>query len=194
MQKRDINALLRASEELHSQSPDCKRAINFDFCLYIISMLAVIFSILHFIGMSVIVSGPSMNPTLLNRERLIVERVSYYFREPERGEIIICHYPQIKDNIVKRIVGLPGETVSVEGGEVYIDGKKLDESAYWNDSILGDMPPRTVEEGHVFVMGDNRNNSTDSRQPFVGAIPYHKIEGRAMCIMWPISRMQVLQH
>ena len=88
---------------------------------------------------------------------------------------------------VKRIIGVPGDRVAITGGELYLNGEKLDESAYWEDLIWGDMAEITVPEDCVFVMGDNRNDSSDSRSPLVGPIPYSRIVGRVRSVIWPIE-------
>ena len=133
------------------------------------------------------VSGDSMYDTLIHNERMFVEKVSYWFERPQRGQIIICYYPNHTSTCVKRIIGVPGDRVAITGGELYLNGEKLDESAYWEDLIWGDMAEITVPEDCVFVMGDNRNDSSDSRSPLVGPIPYSRIVGRVRSVIWPIE-------
>lgn len=135
-----------------------------------------------------------MIPTLQDGERMLVEKVSYYFKPPARGDIIICYYPGYTTSCVKRVIGLPGETVQVFNGRILIDGEVLPESAYWRDRIAGDMAPVSVPENSVFVIGDNRNWSKDSRDPHVGPIPYREIVGRAVNVFWPFSEMRPLNH
>ena len=127
-----------------------------------------------------------MYPTLVNAEDMFVEKLTYTVSQPKRGDIIIiCRYPGRPENIVKRVIGLPGETISIVDGCVYINGEQLDESAYWNDSILGDMAPVTIPEGSIFVMGDNRNESADSRM--VGPLPFCKIFGKVQAVVFPFD-------
>ena len=88
------------------------------------------------------------------------------------------------------MIGLPGETVEVREGATYIDGRKLDESPYWNGEIIGDMEPVKVGQRQVFVMGDNRNGSKDSRNPAVGCIPYAKVVGRVIAVVYPFNEFE----
>ena len=160
---------------------------NLDFFIYLAVVVVIAFSIRAFLFEPIRVDGSSMTPTLLNREEMLVEKVSYWFGAPQRGDIVICYYPGYTESCVKRVVGLPGETVSVSGGKFYINGIALDESAYWNDEIHGDMEAVTVGESEVFVVGDNRNGSKDSRDSRVGAIPLEKVVGRVRMVIWPLA-------
>ncbi len=136
------------------------------------------------------VDGPSMQPILYKNEYVFMERVSYWFRSPQRGDIIICSFPDSKDTYIKRVVGLPGEKIKVEGGVLYIDGTpNYDYFAGTHNEDTGEF---TVPEDNVAVMGDNRNDSTDSRKPYVGPIPYGKILGKADFIIWPFDKMSGL--
>ena len=94
------------------------------------------------------------------------------------------HY--VKDRVIKRIVGLPGESVSIHGGVLQIDGQPLDESAYWSGEIAGDMPNTLVPNDAYFVVGDNRNHSNDSRNPAIASIPRSRIMGRVVFRIWPL--------
>ena len=136
------------------------------------------------------VSGPSMENTLFSNERILVDRISYHFRKPKRGEIVICRYPSDRNVYVKRIVALEGERVAVVSGAIWIDGEPLDESAYWRGSISQSMEERLVPEGHVFVVGDNRNRSVDSRESAIGAIPLTRVNGKAIALLWPFDRFR----
>ena len=133
-----------------------------------------------------------MEDTLFNEERMFVEKVSYWFKAPRRGDVIICYYPGYTESCVKRVIGLPGETIAIQDGQVYIDNQLLDESEYWEGYIYGDYPPTEIPEDCVFVMGDNRNASGDSRVSSVGSIPYHRIMGRARSVIWPLNRIRGL--
>ncbi len=181
------NELYRAQEAFHANDAAFKKYDNIDFFLYLAVVLVIALSIRLFIFEPVRVEGPSMEPTLFTNERMFVEKVSYWFDEPERAQIIICRYPDEKENCVKRVIALPGERVRISWGVIFVNDVAIDESAYWNDFIFGDMEEITVPERHVFVMGDNRNVSKDSRAPSVGAIPYGRIVGRAHFVMWPIK-------
>ena len=93
------------------------------------------------------------------------------------------------DRVIKRVLALPGETIRIENGVIYVDGQPVEESAYWNDVIYEDIAPVTVPEDSVFVVGDNRNSSWDSRDPYIGSIPYSRVEGRVLCVIWPLRRI-----
>lgn len=151
--------------------------------------VAAAFLIRAFLFEFVLVDGPSMFPTLETGERIAIEKVSRYAGLPKRGDIVIVHYPNRTENFVKRAIGLPGETIEVRDSVVYIDGVPLEED-YVNPLEYFDYGPTVVPEGHVFVMGDNRANSMDSRAIQVGPIPQDAIVGRGLLITWPLDRIQ----
>ncbi len=189
MSKKRLNALRNAADALHEKDDAYKRDSDRHFMLSLIIVVAIAFAIRLFIAEPVRVDGESMYPTLLNDERMFVEKVSLWFSAPKRGDIVICYYPGYTVSCVKRVIGLPGDTISITDGIVYINGEELDESEYWHyrGEIDLDMGEVTVPEGSVFVMGDNRNDSKDSRAWGVGAIPYERITGRAHYVIWPLS-------
>lgn len=191
---RTRGALRKLAEELHAKDAHYRRAMNADFVIYLLVVLLVAFSIRLFVGEPVLIEGESMYPTLHNGERVVLEKLTYYVQEPARGDIVVCFYPGHAVSRVKRVVGLPGERVAIKYGAVYINGGQLDERAYWNGEIFGDMEERLVPEGAVFVMGDNRNHSTDSRELSVGFIPYEKILGRAVLVFWPPDNARTVRH
>lgn len=192
MQGKDIRQLRAAAEELHSADPDYKRAVNLDFLVYLVTVVLVALAFRAFIAEPVRVIGPSMIPTLTDGEYMFTEKLSYYAHGPERGDIIICFYPGFTVSCVKRVIALPGERIAIQDGHVYINGRMLNESEYWTDYIQGNMPEQTVPANHVFVMGDNRNVSEDSRYPTVGPIPYEKVLGRVVSVVWPFPEMHAL--
>lgn len=130
----------------------------------------------------------SMEPNLHEGEYVIVDKLSYLFRAPERGDIVVLRRPGQPD-LIKRVIGLPHETIEVHGGQVHINGQPLTEP-YLPQPINQDTPPQPVQAGRYFVMGDNRNNSQDSRS--FGTIPLEDIVGRAWIIYWPPPNWQVL--
>lgn len=194
LHKRDINTLRQASEDLHNQDKEYRRATNVDFLIYVALMLVIAFSVRAFIGEPIRVDGDSMFPTLYSGERMIVEKLSFYKAPPQRGDIIVCYYPGYTVSCVKRVIGLPGDVIAVEDGHIILNGEVLEESEYWRDFMYDIMPPHTVQENHVFVMGDNRNYSGDSRDPRIGDIPYEKIVGKAVCVMWPLHHVRGIHH
>lgn len=151
--------------------------------------LAVVLAIcVHtWVGQLVTVDGPSMQPGLHTGEKVLVGKVEYYISRPKRGDIVLARFPGSEMNYIKRVIGLGGERLAINDGAVYIDGKKLEEP-YIPERVKGDMAEITVPDGCVFLMGDNRNDSTDSRSQSVGSIPLGQVEGRAYALVWPVGK------
>lgn len=187
-----IRYLRERAEEQYENMRGSRAYRNVEFFIYILIVVLVALAIRSFLVEPIRVDGNSMVPTLSDSEDMLVEKVSYWFNGPSRGDIVICFYPGYTESCVKRVIGLPGETVSVIGGKIYIDGSPLDESAYWNGEIIGDAGPVTVGAREVFVVGDNRNGSKDSRNSSVGCIPYSKVVGRVRAVVWPLSAYRAL--
>ncbi len=176
--RREMRYLSRLTEEQQEKLRGGRFWRQLDFALSLALLIVLALGIRAFIAEPIRVDGDSMYPTLVHGEHMLVEKVSYWFSEPARGDIIICYYPGYTESCVKRVIALGGETIAVRDGAVYINGAPLDESAYWNGTMPADYGPVTVPDGEVFVMGDNRDESKDSRNPAVGPIPRHKIVGR----------------
>ena len=165
--------------------------------IYIGVVLGVTFLIITFVGQRTHVSGESMENTLDNGDQLIVDKITYRFQDPERFDIIVFpfHY---KENTyyIKRIIGLPGETVQIADGTIYINGEVLEES--YGREVMQDpgiaAEPITLGEDEYFVLGDNRNQSSDSRDPSVGLIHRDEIIGRAWLRIWPLDSFGILNH
>lgn len=135
------------------------------------------------------VYGSCMEPNLYTGERLLGNKFVYRFENPSRGDIIVFRFPPDPHKIfIKRIIGLPGETVEIREGKVYVNGKVLDES-YMRNVAHGDFPPQKVPKENVFVLGDNRDSSNDSR--FWGDLPIKNIQAKAWLRYWPIARTTV---
>ena len=166
--------------------------------LYLLVVLCITYLVIHFIGQRTQVSGSSMEPKLSNNDNLIVDKITYRFKDPERYDIIVFPF-EYEDNTyyIKRIIGLPGETVYIDKeGSIYIDGEVLEE-AYGREVIR--EPGRAYEpiklgDDEYFVMGDNRNNSTDSRDPSVGNVKKDRIIGRAWLRIWPFNKFGFIKH
>lgn len=132
------------------------------------------------------VHNVSMQNTLVEGQRLIEDKWSYRFHSPERGDIVIINGPESELRLVKRVIGLPGDVIDIRNGEVYINGEKLVESYTKGQTFAGGFDiPVTVEPGYLFVLGDNREHSMDSRD--LGPIKLGSIEGKAVFRIWPIS-------
>ncbi len=185
-----LRRMNKIQQSVREKDPFFKTEQNIAFVLYLLRFSLSILAVVTFLLQPVVVSGSSMDPTLKHGERLLVEKMSYYFDMPERGDIVVCHYPGHDAYYVKRVIALPGESIAIDEGNVYIDGKLLVESFYWDDVIFSEMDPYTVPENSVFVMGDNRNHSEDSRVH--GAIPMEEMMGRAMIVALPLSAIRLL--
>jgi len=149
----------------------------------VLPALVIVLVINAFLAQATRVEGQSMEPNLHNNERLIIEKISYHFHPPQRGDIIVLRLPnRTSDPLIKRVVGLPGETVEITNGRVLINGQVLDEP-YLNQFTYQGMPPRVVPPNEVFVLGDNRGFSNDSRA--FGFVPFSDIIGRAWFRYWP---------
>src|SRR3989344_4711915 len=138
------------------------------------------------------IKGQSMHPNFPDSEYLLTEKVTYYLRDPQRGDVVVFTPPVSEtDEFIKRVIALPGETVAIRGGRVFINGKLLEEPylaeslATGTGSFLEEGREYTVPEGQYFVMGDNRPNSADSR--FWGPVTKKKMSGRAWVIYWPLN-------
>ena len=187
----------------------------------ILPALLIVLVVNLFVAQATRVEGQSMEPNLHNNQRLIIEKVSYHLRPPARGDIVVIKAPffqpvpvttrfaawlatlmrrapalVLPEPLIKRVIALPGETIETRDGRVYVNGKELTEpytSALtflpsWSTS---DMSPRVVSPGHLFVLGDNRPNSNDSRS--FGEVPLADIIGHAWLRYWPLTELGLLK-
>ena len=185
-----IRYLRDRAEEQYENMRGSRSYRNVSFLLYIALVVLVALTIRSFIAEPIRVDGDSMIPTLIHNEDMLVEKMSYWFDEPQRGDMAMVYYLGYTESCVKRVIGLPGETVEVKDGKILINGTALDESQYWNGEIIGDMNPITVGARQIFVVGDNRNGSKDSRNPTVGCIPYAKVVGRVVAVVYPFNEVE----
>jgi signal peptidase I len=156
----------------------------------------LVLSVLLFVGINAIsarirVDGYSMEPTLHTGEFVIVNRLSYQIGSPKIGDVIVFHYPRDpQQEYIKRIIGLGGDTVRVEGGNVYVDGQRL------NEPYIAAPPAYQntwqVPEDSLFVLGDNRNNSSDSHN--WGFVPMNYVVGKAIAVYWPPENWGLITH
>ena len=170
----------------------------FGWLVYIVIIVGLTWLIITFVGQRTSVSGHSMETTLQDGDQLIVDKISYRFRDPKRYDIIVFPY-QYEENTyyIKRIIGLPGETVQVVDGYVYINGSRLESDIYGNelmDDPMAASQPITLGEDEYFVLGDNRNHSQDSRDPSVGEVKKDTIMGKAWVRIYPFDKMGVIRH
>ncbi len=166
--------------------------------LYIAGVLLATYLLITFVGQRTEVFGQSMYPTLESGDQLIVDKLSYRFHDPERFDIIVFPYKyQEKTYYIKRIIGMPGEKVRIDTeGNIYINGEILEESYGYEPMATAGLAAQeiTLEEDEYFVLGDNRNNSQDSRDPAVGCIHKKDIIGKAFVRIFPFSKFGLLKH
>lgn len=199
--RKQLKAAAKECDKRHEKHKAYREVANIDFFIYIFVVIVAAFAIRLLVFEPVSVSGESMVNTLLDGERMFVEKISYCFTEPKRGDIVICYYPDTenpslpaKNTCVKRIIGEPGDRLSIIHGITYINGVPLDETDWIAEPMLPDRYEQeiVVPDGCYFVMGDNRNWSKDSRNSHVGVIPSYRIVGRARSVIWPLDRYKAL--
>lgn len=182
----------KASSKKDKPKKSLQREI-FEWIMVFVVAAALAFVVRTFIFEPVRVDGQSMLNTLENNEFMIATKFDYLLGDPERFDIVICDYPNTDDGMyrVKRVIGLPGETIELRLGELYVDGEHVEQNFDMtpNETNFG---PFTVPEGCYFVMGDNRNNSKDSRSPLVGALDRSMIKGHVRAVVFPLSHMRLL--
>ncbi|MBO7729793.1 MAG: signal peptidase I [Lachnospiraceae bacterium] len=189
----------KRKEERRAKNPTFYAVM--DWVVVIVIALAAALCINFFVIVNSTVPSGSMERTIMTNSRMIGLRFSYWFEKPDRGDIIVFHYPDDPKQIfVKRIIGLPGETVEMIDGITYIDGEALEEDYinpdYWERPIEGknyNCGPFTVPEGHYFAMGDNRGNSHDSRFWTNHFVAKKAIIGKAVYCYWPTKYAGVLK-
>ena len=170
----------------------------FGWIIYILIIVGLTYLIITYVGQRTRVSGQSMETTLSNGDNLIVDKISYRFKEPKRFDIIVFPYRYEENTYyIKRIIGLPGETVQVIDGYTYIDGEQLTTDIYgaevMEDSGIAE-DPITLGENEYFVLGDNRNHSSDSRDPSVGVLRRDELLGKAWVRIYPFSKAGIIKH
>ena len=161
--------------------------------IYIVVVIIVVWFIVHFVGQRTEVSGESMYDTLEDGDNLWIDKLSYRFKDPKRFDIVVFPYQDSDVYYIKRVIGLPGEKVRIgDDGTIFINDEALEED-YGYETIMPDRIGRatdtiTLGEDEYFVMGDNRNNSKDSRFESVGNISKDELIGKAVLRMWPLSK------
>jgi signal peptidase I len=156
-----------------------------------ILLSAVLFLVINALSARVRVDGFSMNPTLQDGEFVLVNRLAYRLGQPQRGDIVVFHFPlDPSQDLIKRIIGLPGDEVKVENGAVYVNGEFIDEP------YIAEQPyytgQWTVEPATLFVLGDNRNDSSDSHA--WGAVGFENVIGKAVVVYWPVNEWAWINH
>jgi signal peptidase I len=183
----------------------------------LIGALVLTLLVKAFLAQAFYIPSASMEPQLREGDRVVVSRTAYRLHDPRRGDVVVFPSPAVpaedeglveglvhdvletvglrdpgERELIKRVIGLPGETIEGRGGGVVIDGRRLVEPYLSDQVVTGDFGPTVVPAGHVFVMGDNRTNSHDSRFTDIGPIDRSTIVGRAIARVWPPTRTAFL--
>ena len=165
---------------------------------YILIIIGLTYLIITYVGQRTRVRGSSMETTLSDGDNLIVDKLSYRFQEPKRFDIVVFPYKYEENTYyIKRIIGLPGDTVQVKDGYTYINGELLESDIYGAEVMIEAgtaSEPITLGEDEYFVLGDNRNHSLDSRDPSVGILKREDLIGRAWVRIYPFDKMGVIRH
>ena len=160
-----------------------QQALFGEFLQTVLPALLIAAAMVIFVVQPTRVDGTSMEPTLHPGQRLVIEKVSYHLAAPERGEVVVLKIPgREADAIIKRVVATAGDVIAIRNGRVYLNGAVLDEP-YLSQFTPGDLPSAVVPDGYIFVLGDNRGASNDSRT--FGMIPTDHLVGRAILSYWP---------
>lgn len=196
----------RSDSEGKPQKKEKNEALEWLKAIVIAVVLVIVIRWLFFAPF--IVDGPSMKPNFYTGERIIVNKIIYDIRKPQYGEVVVFHVPSEGRDFIKRVIAVPGDTVQVEGDTITVNGKVVDETyiqeaveeKHRNNELYNvqsnfpneQFPDGTVPEGHVFVLGDNRSDSTDSRS--IGYVPFKDIVGRADLVFWPLKDIHFVKH
>lgn len=172
-----------------------RRRAVIEWILVLLVALGVAVAMRTFVVQTFYIPSGSMEPTLMIGDRILVDKLSYHLHAVHRGDIIVFARPPNEtlepgvNDLVKRVIGLPGETISGHGGQVYINGKLLPEPWLPKGVVTGNFGPVKIPQGYYFVMGDNRPFSEDSR--YFGPISGKLIVGRVVMRIWPLSRIHI---
>lgn len=163
---------------------------------YIIFIIAVLVIAIYVVGLQQVV-GPSMSPTLSNNDIVILDKISYKFIDIKRGDIVALYYADTK-YLIKRIIGLPGDTLEFQGNKLYINGsfyseEYLSDGTITEDFSLNEIGHFIIPEDMYFVLGDNRSDSMDSRDTEVGLIPKKDILGKVRLQIWPLTKIKIIK-
>lgn len=166
--------------------------------VYLLIIVGLTYLIITYVGQRTRVSGHSMETTLSDGDNLIVDKLTYRFKDPKRFDIIVFPFKYEENTYyIKRIIGLPGETVQVVDGYAYVNGELLTSDVYGAE-LMADpgifASPKTLGEDEYFVLGDNRNHSSDSRDPSVGILTREDLLGKAWVRIYPFDQVGVIKH
>lgn len=189
-------ATLDAAAETETKATS-KTRTAVEWALVIAGALIAALLIKTFLFQAFFIPSASMEPTLHIGDRVLVNKLSYRFGDIERGDLVVFRRPDIAADeaavvrdLIKRVIALPGETVEARDGAIFINGQPLEEDYLPNGTISENLPSQVVPAGKIWVMGDNRTNSRDSR--VLGAIDIKTVHGRAFVRIWPLGNLQLL--
>ncbi len=170
-----------------------KEILSYIFMLGTVVIVVLVLN--EFLIVNARIPSASMENTIMTGEQIFGNRLAYTFGKPDRYDIIIFRYPDDESNLfIKRVIGLPGETVEIIDGKVYIDGSETPlNDSFCPETPVGSYGPYEVPQGHFFVMGDNRNHSNDSRFWVNKFVSTDQILGKAFFRYWPVTRMGTLK-
>ena len=164
-----------------------------NWIISIVLAVVIALSLRFFVFEFIRVDGESMIPTLLDEEYVFMQKVTYYFREPQPGDIVICKFPNRTDTFVKRVVAVEGDVVSITEGILYINGEPNYDFYDKNIGMDHSMEEITIPKDSLFVMGDNRDHSMDSSNSSVGTLTDDMVLGKAEFVIWPLNMMHGLE-
>ena len=201
MEQRSIAALRRQAEKRNENMEGGARWRTLDFVLYLLLIMLSVFALRTVLFDPVRVDGKSMLDTLTDGEIMVVNRAAFAFSSPKRGDIVLCYYPdgyyaqpgKTYGTRVKRVVAVGGDTIETIDGRLYVNGEAQDESFLTPERIGSQYVDRQViPEGSVFVLGDNREVSIDSRDPYVGPIPLTRVIGKVRLVLYPLNQLRLV--
>ena len=164
--------------------------------LFILLLLAILAFGIYLSGQRIIVSGSSMWPTLAEGDVLLVDRISYHFTGPGRFDVVVFPSRYQEDTVyIRRVIGKPGETIQIVNGTIYINGNLLKETLNLGDITNAGLAiePVTMGADEYFVLCDNRDDGSDSREPSIGPIKLDEFQGKAVFVMWPLNHMKYIR-
>lgn len=190
----EVQAAPETAEQPKNKKEEKKKTVGQEILSWILTFavaIALALVIRTFIFEPVRVDGHSMDYTLADNEYMIVTKYDYLLGEPERFDVIICHYPERgRTNFVKRLVGMPGDTVSMLNGTLYVNGEAIDEP-YITNKANYNMQAYTLKDDEYFVLGDNRSSSNDSH--IIGPISREQIKGHVRCVAFPFKNARTVK-
>lgn len=183
------DAHLPAQDQPRKEKPSLGREL-LSWVWTLATAVIAAFLITTFVFQIIYVDGPSMLETLQNDERMFVTKINYRFHDPERFDVVVCHFPERgNENFVKRIVGVPGDTLAVRGGQLFVNGEAVRED-YIDYAPQYTMEDVTLTDDQYFVLGDNRAVSNDSH--IVGPLTRGQIVGEVQAVVWPLSAFRAI--